>query len=64
MGLGCDDGQLASEQCAVSRGLDYAMEAAKVAEISPETFERCIIKKRYDESKAQRQRNMRTNGVH
>lgn len=63
-GFGCDDGGLADGHCAVARDLDYDMAVGKLRGAKPGYVERIEWNASLAESKEQRARNMRVNGIH
>ena len=62
---GCDDGNLARMSCAVDRGtINYSKEVAKLAKTDKQLINDCDDREWRAQSKAQRKRNMRMNGIH
>ncbi len=62
--FGCDDGELGTGACAVSRRMDYVKAAAKLEAAWPGLIAECRFKEEAAERDRQRRRNMRLLGLH
>ena len=64
-GYGCDDGKLdIAEGCAVSRGKDYGQAVEALEAVAPTLNSFCQLRRHAAELLEQRDRNMRSNGIH
>lgn len=63
-GLGCDDGKLDAMACAASRKLNYAKAVSRLRVEHPGYVERIEWNQALEESRQQRERNIRLNGIH
>lgn len=64
-GGGCDDGGLAEMRCAVdARKINYNRAVARLSKADRALVNDCAMREMRSRSKAQRERNMRMNGIH
>lgn len=63
-GLGCDDGRLGEGGCAVDRGMSYRAERELIRTKKPGLVEQAEWNEDLARRTAQRQRNLRVNGIH
>ena len=63
-GLGCDDGRLGEDGCAVSRGMDYGRGLAKLSLANSALVLECAERENHWMKTEQRRRNMKNAGVH
>lgn len=63
-GIGCDDGQLGSGECAVARGMNYSDEVAKLLVRDARLVAQLEWDKQAEDQMAQRRRNLAINGIH
>lgn len=63
-GFGCDDGQLGSGECAVSRGMVYAQQVELIRVHCPGLVERLQWNEEGEKMRDQRSRNLRLAGIH
>lgn len=63
--LGCDDGKSSGwDGCGVSRALDYGRCLAELAKVSSKMIAECAFAENAEVAKAQRNRNMKSAGLH
>lgn len=63
-GLGCDDGHMGFEGCAIDRGADYNQMVAKLCRKNPAMVRECADRENAELARQQRARNMRAAGIH
>lgn len=63
-GLGCDDGELGSGNCAVARKMNYKREVQLVRVKVPGLVETCEWQEQLAARRDQQSRNIRLNGIH
>lgn len=63
-GLGCDDGRLEEQSCAVARGMSYEQNRELLRVKEPGLVERCEWNETAAARRMQMTRNLRMNGIH
>ena len=63
-GFGCDDGRLAEEGCAVSRGMNYGQALARLSHAKRDLVYECAERENMTMKIEQRRRNMKNLGLH